>query len=179
MSKINKNKGFSLIELIVTIAVMSIVVLISVNLYGLIRNADTKSAAGNIDTMISSLRSKSLTKNGEYKLCIEMDADKNYSVVLYEYKVVVPEDGLVWKIIESENLGKVTISVLDSAGNEAVIDADNILELKCSKSNGSFINSKYLKSDETDFEVTQIKIVKGNSMKRIKLVLLTGRHYIY
>ncbi len=182
MNETSKNKGFSLIELVVTIAVMGIVVLISVNLYDLIRSADTKSAAENINTTLSSLRSKSLAKANEFKMCVEMDANGNYTVAIYEKKITVAPDGSsteAWVVIESEKLGKkVTITVSDGAGAGAELDTQNSLEIQCSKSNGSFIRSKCVKSDGTEFDIKQIRIAKGSATKTVKLIISTGRHYI-
>ncbi len=182
MNETNKNKGFSLIELVVTVCIMGIVVLISVNLYGRIRSAEMKSAAENIDSSLSSLRSKSLAKAGEYKLNVSMNSSGNYVVSILEYTVTTEEDGSVssdWVVIESEKLGSsITISGLDDAGTDTVIESGDRIEIQCSKSNGSFTYSKLIQSDGTELNVEQIKIKKGDTAKVVKLVRSTGRHYI-
>ncbi len=181
MNKADRNKGFSLIELVITIAIMGIVVLISVNLNWMINKADLKSAAENIDTELSSLRSKTLSRGNEYMLRIKKDGDDCIAELL-EKATVIGEDGSLtegdWEILESVKLKKVAVSGSDGAGNTEAMEDGCVIEIQCSKSNGSYTRAEFIKSDGVKVNINRINVTKGDRRKVIKLVIPTGRHYI-
>ena len=182
MNEAGKNKGFSLIELVVTIAVMGIVVLISVNLFWMIQKADVESTTEHIDTALSSLRSKTLSKGNEYMMRIEPDGSNVCKVEILEKASIINDDGSVtegdWKVLESQKLKEAEVSGSDGAGNEVTIKAGCMIEIQCSKSNGSFTRAEVIKADATKLSIVQINITKSERNKAIKLVIPTGRHYI-
>ena len=182
MSEADRNKGFSLIELVVTIAIMGIVVLISVSLFWMIQKADVDSTAENIDTALSSLRSKTLSKGNEYMLRIEQDGNNICKVEILEKASIVNEDGSItegdWKVLESKKLKETEVSGSDGAGNDVTIEDGCMIEIQCSKSNGSYTRAEVIKPDATKINIVQINITKAEREKVIKLVIPTGRHYI-
>ena len=62
MNKKKKNRGFSLIEIIVTIAIMAVITAGAVSIYSLINSSKLKSMAGKVNDAISNVRSDTLTK---------------------------------------------------------------------------------------------------------------------
>lgn len=184
MNEADRNKGFSLIELVVTVAIMGIVVLISVNLYRVIEKADMNSAVENVDTMLSSLRSKTLSKGNEYMLRVEKDGDSSCKVEVWEKAPIFAADGSLlsegnWKVLESERLKNVTVSASDGEGTEKIIESGCVIEVQCSKSNGSYTRSEYIDSAGVKTgNIKQIYITKGDRKKAVKLILSTGRHYV-
>ena len=64
--KEHNNKGFSLIELVITIAIMAVVVGASVSIYSWIKSHRMQSFAENTNDVICSIRSNTLYKDGAY-----------------------------------------------------------------------------------------------------------------
>lgn len=181
MNKADRNKGFSLIELVITIAIMGIVVLITVNLNWMINKADVKSAAENIDTELSSLRSKTLSRGNEYMLRLKKDGS-NYKAELLEKSTLTGEDGSLvegdWEVLDSVKLKNIALSASDGAGDTEIIEDGCMIEIQCSKSNGSYTRAEFIKSDGVKININRIYVTKGDRRKVIRLVIATGRHYI-
>lgn len=192
MKEQNKNSGFSLIELVVVLAIMGVAVLFSVEIYGNISTTDLKSAAENTDSMFSLLREHSITKANDYKLKISSNADDEFEVSIYENKKKKDAAGNEvdnWvKTGNSVNLGnKITITCLkvNDDTTEYELKDGKTFEAICSKSNGSYkatvvkdSSGNVLNGTESTNSINRLILKKGKHTKTIKLVIPTGRHFI-
>ena len=85
MNKKKKNRGFSLIEIIVTIAIMAVITAGAVSIYSLINSSKLKSMAGKVNDAISNVRSDTLTKEGVYGYLMKYDnTEKCCTICLYK-----------------------------------------------------------------------------------------------
>ncbi len=176
MNKENINKGFSLIEIIVTLAIMAIVTVSAVSIFSMIKSEKIKSLAGKTNDAISDLRSKTLTKSGKYELIIRYDSSKGKYVAELNHN----------DIIEStEVLGNVgTIYCVNkSSGDEYELKSSDKYEihLKYNKSDGSFAEIKCI-SGSTGADVGTINhkiyIEYAGLSKGVQLIEVTGKHSI-
>lgn len=169
----NGDKGFSMIELVVTIAIMGIVTLASVGIYSWISNSAFKDACGNITDSMSYARTEKLSKSGDWWVEISLDtADgKCVSKVMNS----LSSD----PVREKKNKKVVTIEVTDDTGS--VIPLDNTKEIYMEyNSNGSFknlyIHPKGAGSGGTT--ITAINVTYSKYSKTIKLAENTGKFFL-
>lgn len=190
MNEKNKNSGFSLIELVVVLAIMGVVVLFSVEIYGNINSADVESAAENTNSMLSLLRTRSITKANDFIMKIEKNSEGEFIACLYENRKKTDASGKLvdnWeKTTDGFNLGnKVTITCVTKNGTKHNLTAKKSFKAACSKSNGSYKslvcvdNSGTVVSGTADGDlINQIVFKKGKHSEKIKLIIPTGRHYV-
>lgn len=175
MNKKN-NKGFSLIEIIVTLAIMAVVVGASTSIYLWTNSARLKETANGINSAISDLRTTTLTKSGEYRLRIYEDASDKKKYATIEKK---NESG-VWEKYSKDYVGKHTIvscGVSIEVSSEVSTGYEIYISFK--KSDGTFYETYAMKlSDNTTHNFNEMNISYADREKTIKLVLLTGKHYI-
>ena len=178
--KKQNNKGFSLIEIIVVLAIMGIAVAGSISLYSSLSKAKVKSATNHIDSQLSLTRTNTLSKKGYwmFKLCVE---DNNYCAV-----VCRSEDGSgAWEEYKKVSLGSVdsldityTKLKVDDAGNITKIPnvAVKSFEAKIiyDSSSGACLKS----SGEADYYVGDITITDGSIDRVISITRATGKHYV-
>ncbi len=114
-------------------------------------------------------------------LRIKKDGDDCIAELL-EKATVIGEDGSLtegdWEILESVKLKKVAVSSSDGTGNTEAMEDGCVIEIQCSKSNGSYTRAEFIKSDGVKVNINRINVTKGDRRKVIKLVIPTGRHYI-
>ena len=147
----NNNKGFSMVELIITIAIMAILTGSFVAAAGYLKYANAKSGAKKINTELSELRIESMSKmNTPYMYLYNIGGTTYMKVVAGENANKAKENGL---------LDKNTTKITD--GKAVTITMD--------KSTGAFLLGP---------EKIEVASVDGKSSYVIKLVKTTGRHYI-
>lgn len=190
MREENKNSGFSLIELVVVLAIMGAVVLFSFSMYDSVSSAEVDSVAENIDSMLSKLRTESLTKASKFKLKVIQTSTGEFEVGIYKGEKHVDAAGAAYytwtEKIASEELGKkVEIQCITSNHFSLKLTTDCYFMAQCSKSDGAYqyltceTNSGSIVSKmEMLGEVTELKITKGKTASTIKLVKTTGRHHV-
>lgn len=166
----NRNRGFSLIEIIVTIAVMAIVIGATMSIYSWIKSHRIKNIAENISDAIGDVRTKTLSKEGSYELIIRKNTSGKYEAVISS------TSGSETNVIG--NVG--TISCTSDDGlTEYKVGTDYEIHLAFNKSDGSFSTIKVKKSDGTLLNIkNEIHIEYAGLSKNIKLKELTGKHYI-
>lgn len=179
MNKKNRNKGFSLIELIVTIAIMAIVTGAAMSVYSFIKTSRLRALSENVNDAISDLRSVTLAKSGDYSLFIFYDSSKK-SYIARMTKYEKKADGSVSnKQIKTINIGtKGEIYCMDSAGSKYKLSDGYSLHIKFDKADGSFSSVNFSKLGHTVNNLTDIYVEYAGKVKTIKLITLTGKHYI-
>lgn len=176
------NKGFSLIELVVTLAVMAIITVVSIMILSWIHSSKVKSASSTVNSTISELRSLTLSKSDEWKMTVEKESS-NYKVTIY--KGVIGGGGTSWSEYTTYHVSKsVKIYCLDPSNNKIYIGnnygggSNAEIEIRFKKSDGSFNVMSCKKTVSDSFNIDQIYFEYGNYSRIINMVEITGKHSI-
>jgi len=177
---INSSAGFSLVELIVVIAIMGVVVAMSSIGIGILNGKDARRCATALDDALKDARMTTMTKQGEYSLQITTESG-NYVANL------VNSSGGSANIEKSYNLegsGKTIKSIIVDGNATPISDSyEVVICFDARKGNvltdgSTTIGGVALSSDEVmKFTVSQIK---GDSTKvaNVSLVTATGKHMV-
>lgn len=168
--KQDKNKGFSLVEIIVVLAILAILTVAGTAIFLNWRAWNLNDCAKKIDTGLAAAKVDAMGKE-DGKLTISLGSDMVYRMeVLGE---------------EQESLGDDRIEIYyhylsnDPAPSDVrkKLEGTDKLELSYNRSSGSF---KPIGQDGggKDIYCNEIEIVRGDRTVRIKLVRSTGNHYI-
>lgn len=158
----SNNKGFSLVEMIIVIAVIAILAGASVTFFGHVRYANTQKTVESIDSAIDKLQSNAMSKsNNSY---------------LYIYKL---SDGYYMKTVDTY-YDTFATSIFDTNGTKI---ADKQTEIYIDSETGTLVDGtnfvciRYKKSGVFDDKTNASKLViKGNGTYTIALVKETGKH---
>lgn len=170
----NKNKGFSLIEIIVVIAILAIVTGAAVGVISGTHSYRIKKITQSTDEMIGKTRTYTMTKAGSYELVIKKSGS-DYVAIIYNN-----DNGTV-KEVEKKNLGKFgSVYIKDPSNVIRNIDGNYELHISFKKGDGSF-NKIYTQTASGGSKKDMGNVIsftyKGYS-KDIMLSRLTGKHSI-
>ncbi len=166
--KSNNDSGYSLVELIVVIAIMAVMVgVVSIGI-SLIFSRDAEAVAKTIDDELSEARMLAMSRDGEFELVIHIDSsdpDNN--------SIIINKDGSMYKTTAMKK--RATISV--SGGGLASDVTDGDVKIIFDKGNGSVktINGG-TSSGVCQIEATGARLTSKKST--VNLVAATGRHYV-
>lgn len=173
------NKGFSLIELIVTIAIMAVVTSASVGIYSLIGNSNFKEAYKSVTDALSKTRTETVSKGGKYAMVMKYDSSKGKTTieVISDYTASGSSAPTyaAGDVIDSKDISKATFSVVEKAsGATNTLNGSKVVWIEYSVS-GVFKNACiYNGSSSTD--IKEIDVSYGSKYsRRIKLSLSTGK----
>lgn len=172
----NKNAGFSLIELIVVIAVMVVVVGIGATWIGNISGYRARECAGKVASSLNGAKIKSLSKQqntGDAYWELKMGSDGKYYVSTYypEYS-----GGGYSLIEETSKVGKTSnlrVSYTDADGDHDV-DASNTLKLCYDRSTGALYEGSAGTVDKTK-NISEIRVSNGTRSYKIEIIAKTGK----
>lgn len=164
-AKKRRNAGYSLVEVIVVIAILGIMTGVVTISMSVLNSKDSEECATMIDSQLSMLRTYSMSKSDDWRMEIEQDSSTGMNQL-----TVYRNNGSSDTVYESMDLSKkVTIAALP-----IVITFD--------KANGSVksVSKAGTAVNLAANEVTTIQITNNHGTKRadINLVTATGRHYV-
>lgn len=158
------NRGISLVEILVVIAILSILVGMAGVSISLLYSRDSERAAKTINTMLEECRMNSLSREGDFTF--RMDTEN-------------AECSMVQDSDREELPFRVTYT-LESEGDYN-LSANKVVEIEFDKSTGKV---KSLKADGAAVDIKKVYLIKMNaessSGKKAAVVLIvaTGKHYI-
>lgn len=149
------NKGFSLIELIIVIAILSILTSVSIVGLGYLYSTNIKSSIKKIDSALQQAQSYTVSKstgNRDVSMTLQQDGE-NYYV-----EVKQTPYGASPVTISREEIGKKNLKVkfIDSNGAEYMVNSSNPLVVHFDRSTGGLLN------------------LEGSTYKLSKIVITTG-----
>lgn len=175
------NKGLSLIELIVVIAIMAVMggfIFIS---FGLLTGQDARECASNLSTALDKEKNYALTRSGETDCYVEITHTAEGYLADYQVpaKAIQPDCPTFFSI-EKENIGHPTVNVAcyydDGGGSPTFVDDLNdnndVLRITYNRVTGAV---KEIKLNGDAKTINLIKIDKGREYE-IVLYTATGKH---
>lgn len=167
MKKIG-NAGYSLIELMIAIAIIAIMVAGSVSGFGFLSLANASKCAAKIDNGLTSLKSRNMSKTSATYMHLYY-YDDEYYVLLNESDSFTPSSA---NYSEGEVVGNDNLKVFFDDQDLSVI-ANNCVTIGVRRKDGAFTN--------TGTPTSEIKVVKASSNTSahvVTIVTSTGKHYV-
>ncbi len=166
-------KGMSLIEIIIVIALVGILAGTSVTLIGHVHYANTKKTVESMDSALDKLQVNSMSKQDKTYLYIYKLSDGYYMKQLTD--VITTFDGTKFDSNGTKLSGNSTQVYLESESG-TLVDGNVFIRISYKKS-GVFDKETITGSTELGTNVDKI-VVKGNGTYTITLVGATGKHPI-
>lgn len=162
------NKGFSMIELVITIAIMGILTGSFVAAAGYLKYANAKAGAKKINAELSELRIDTMSKmQTPYLYLYKIDSNTYMKVVSGDDSATV--GGTL--DTNTTRVGNVKINVFytDSSGEHQLGTSGSQIMIEMDKSTGAF---------KSGYSSIRVASSDGKRSYTIKLVKTTGKHYI-
>lgn len=163
----NSNKGFSMIELVVTIAIMSIVTAASVGIYQWISNSAFKEACNNITDSMAYARTEKLSKSGTWEVKIYLDSNN---------KCISEVENNSTSVRDVRNSKEVKIEAIDEYSSAIQLSSPETIVMEYG-SNGSF-KEAYITQGAGRTDIKGIKVTYSKYSKTIKLAQNTGKFFL-
>ena len=166
----NSREGFSLIELIIAIAVLAIMVGIISLSTALLRSADTRGLANKINDSLTDLKSMSEAHTGPYYLHLyRVDDDGYYR--LFDSSASFSEPATKES---SDRLGPDSMAIVVNGGASGVLGDDiDSVTIRINKKDGSYFGGA-----PTSFDIKKGKDDSSPVDYKVILAEKTGLHYV-
>lgn len=174
------NKGFSLIELIVIIAIMGVLVGGASLGIGLVFSKDAMKCATRLNDSIYDARANSMYKAGKFELSIDNSGSVNIATISQTDLTPVTSDTVYLDGVDSGK--KTTISARFVTVTEAVPEETDLrlpLNLTFDKAKGNvYFDVDADGTYDDGIIVFDITPLRGNRTAKVQLVTTTGKHTI-
>lgn len=168
-----KNRGISLIELIITISIMSIMIGGVVLTFSIVNSANTNKCAEQINTLLEKEKVQHMSNAQDYSLIIYYYSDPNEKG--YYAKVTKNTELASAITTPGIRLGSNRISIYYHVTGDTTdrqVTSTGSLVISFHKSSGAF--SEF----STDKYVESISIKGSKNGSKVILVTTTGKHYV-
>lgn len=126
MKTFRKNKGFSFVEIVVAVLIMSILTTAAVVTYTVVKRRNAMKAAQNLSEALEQARQAALAKNGEYETVLLVYFNgSDYIAQIAEIKWYKFTSGVEWtaisnnyKLGESYKIGDASLNILYTYGDD-------------------------------------------------------------
>lgn len=179
----HNNKGFSLLELMVVVAIMAILTGITTITYRTVNNSNVNKAASIVDDYLSLAREKAKTVSAyEWNMTISVGDDGTEVSYVKKTKTTagITED-ITADTMDSKTLPKnVKFKIIDDAGNEIKLeDTTNEVSVAFNSLTGTV--SKVYLSDGSEINIKDKSYCDfvayyKNKSRSVRLYFVTGKH---
>jgi len=167
------NKGFTLIEVLVVVAIMGLLAAASVNVYYYLRQADVKQSSKVVNTMLEYTRTNTMSINASWEMRIEKDTNGMYYATVYR-------NDKQWRKKELGKRIKIYTVTNTSAEIEITSGTSPYITFKSDtggvKEYGTASGSEKVANNSDELNGYRIKC--GDKTVDVEIVPLTGAHYV-
>lgn len=158
------NNGFTLIELIVVILIVSLLGMGTITGIGMLSNGNTKKTAQMIINALDLVQMENMTKKSVYLMTITQNGEGVY------YLNVLCDGAILSS--EKLKLKNGTISYQTADSEAITVNTSNKLEIVFRKDTGG------IKLNSSNQIITRISVTGGGNTIDIRLATATGKHFI-
>ena len=178
------NKGFSLIELVVTVALMAIVTGFLAYSFSLVTGQEAKQCAGNLSTALDRAKNYALTKSGSSDAYMELLKEPGGGYVVQFFVPAKPwqKNAVIgtadYVLQDTLDVGKsaVQITCLFEDGSTFSISQSSHLRIYYDRISGAFKKAVWVDGGtEVEGSCRSITIERGKKFE-LTLVEVTGKH---
>lgn len=180
----DNNKGFSLIELIIVIAMMAVAGGFLTYSFSMVTGQHARQCATNLSSVLDKAKNYAMTKSGNYDAYVEiLKDDEGYQACYYVPKKPVKTGAVTaddYFMLEQENIGNkaVVLKCHFKDGSSVTISETNHIRIYYDRISGAFKESVAIKGvSEVSGYCTKIEIVRGKTYE-ITLISATGKHTV-
>ena len=178
------NRGFSLIELVVTIALMALVTGCLAYSYSLVTGQEAKQCANNLGTALDRAKNYALTRSGSSDAYMELLKEPGGEYIVQYFVPAKPwqKDAVVgtadYVMQDSETVGKSTVQItcLFEDGSTFSISESSHLRIYYDRISGAFKKAVWVNGGtETEGSCHSITMERGKKFQ-LTLIEATGKH---
>lgn len=159
MKTFRKNKGFSFVEIVVAVLIMSILTTSAIVTYTVVKRRNVQKAAQNLSEALEQARLSALAKNDDYETVLLVYFNgTNYIAQIAETKWGKWNNGIEWTVIKDYKLGT-SYTLGDASLNVLFTYGDDMSE------------SKIRLDKSVDYYTSTVKdkLTKGNYLQKERL----------
>lgn len=177
------NKGFSMVELVIVIALMAVLGSVFVYSFSMVTGQEARQCANNISTVLDKAKNYSLTKSASSDAYVEIARESGGYIATYFAPVSPINAGAVpgstdYVQLEKENIGKKAVEVIVTMenGSSFAVNEATHLRIYYDRVSGAFKEAVIVSgTSETNAYCAQIKVVRGRTYL-ITFYTPTGKH---
>lgn len=166
------NKGISLIEVIVVVAILSIMSSMLVMSYNVVYQQKTKSCAESIDSYLDRIRLESMSREKQRYMVLYQAEDGMYMGATSD------PDSFVKDTKREEKVGDKSVSIYyktASSGTYTKISGETMFMISFDRVTGGF-DKEYTTKEE--IECLNIALGESTNGNEIRFITKTGKHFI-
>ncbi len=188
------NKGYSLVELVIVIAIISAIGGMAIYSISLLIGQYARECANNTSAVLDKEKNYALTKSATIDCYVEivMRDDDGYYARYYVPGSAITKNN--WVLIEEQKIGKKSVSMVATLMNsgtgvsrDVTIDSDTSIKIVYNRSSGAFKGTVESDGSDTGYlpsmgdigneQCTKIMIEQGREYE-IQLYPATGKHVL-
>ena len=166
--KLRNQKGITLVEIIIVIAIVGILASTAVMMIGHLHYADTQKVVKTLDSSLNELQVKTMSKTGDYYMYVYHLSDGYYVQILSENLSAFDASRLT---TDGKKLSNNTISICQDG---VELPEDGYMKIAYTKQ-ATFDTTKTFDTPNTNVQTIRIDGVPEYS---IQLVYDTGKHFV-
>ncbi len=163
------NEGYSLIELVIVMAIIAVIMSTVFYSIILIFSANAKSTANDIQRAIGDCKVTTMGRTEAYMELYRDASNQNVYTKMYIWDSTAPAPDFVESEPQKVGPGKVTVKYRVSGGTETELLAGDKIEIWFDRATGGF------KEDRSGNIYDLIRVEGGSKNYEIKLIKLTGK----
>ena len=160
-----ENSGITIIELIIVIAIVSILISGTIAVTQYISYGNAKKCATTINTALTQVQLENMGKRDVTYLYL-YTIDNNYYMKIWNHKIIDKSE-----LTNGRKIANGSVSILyqtKESETKNLLDENTVLKIAFDKRTGAFLNSNYYSK----------LIIEGRVTYAIHMVKKTGKHYI-
>lgn len=181
------DKGFSLVELVVVIAIMAVMGGVLIYSFSLVTGQEARQCASNLSTALNKAKNVALTKSGSSDAFMELSRETDGGYVVQYFVPASPvDDGADPAVsgsyiqLDKETVGKknVEITCYLQGGSSFTISETSHLRIYYDRISGAFKEAVWVNGGMLTKEYCEKITIKRGKLYQVTIVNATGKHSV-